>query len=54
MIYIGFGFLMVFLKTNSWSSVCMNYMLSCWAFQWGLLVSSFFHMAFTDLEEGET
>ena len=32
MIYIGFGFLMVFLKTNSWTAVGFNFLLSAWAF----------------------
>jgi hypothetical protein len=32
MIYIGFGFLMVFLKTGSWTAVGFNYLLSAWAF----------------------
>lgn len=32
MIYVGFGFLMVFLKTSSWSAVGFNYLLSAWTF----------------------
>ena len=32
MIYIGFGFLMVFLKTSSWTAVGFNFLLSAWAF----------------------
>lgn len=31
MIFIGFGFLMVFLKNHSWSSVGFNYLIACWA-----------------------
>ena len=46
MIYIGFGFLMVFLKTNSWTAVGFNYLMSAWAFQWGILCVSFWHMVF--------
>lgn len=41
MIYIGFGFLMVFLKTGSWTAVGFNYMLAAWAFQWGILCVGF-------------
>lgn len=43
MIYIGFGFLMVFLKTSSWSAVGFNYLLSAWAFQIGILSEGFWH-----------
>jgi ammonium transporter Rh len=43
MIYIGFGFLMVFLKTFSWTSVGFNYLLSAWAFQCGILSCGFWH-----------
>lgn len=32
MIYIGFGFLMTFLKTSSWSALCFNWIISIWAF----------------------
>lgn len=31
MIFIGFGFLMVFLKNNSWCSIGFNYLIACWA-----------------------
>jgi len=48
MIYIGFGFLMVFLRTNSWTAVGFNYMLSAFAFQWGILNAGFWHMVFSD------
>lgn len=41
MIYIGFGFLMVFLKTSSWTAVGFNYLLAAFAFQWGILVVGF-------------
>lgn len=46
MIYIGFGFLMVFLKTFSWSAVGFNFLLSAWAFQWGILTEGFWHQVF--------
>jgi ammonium transporter Rh len=31
MIFVGFGFLMVFLKNNSWCSIGFNYLIACWA-----------------------
>ena len=30
MIFIGFGFLMVFLKTHCWSSIGFNYLIGAW------------------------
>jgi len=45
MIYIGFGFLMVFLKSNSWTSVGWNFFLSAFAFQWAILCMGFWHRA---------
>ena len=33
MIFIGFGFLMVFLKTHSWSAIGFNYLVAAWAMQ---------------------
>jgi hypothetical protein len=30
MIFIGFGFLMVFLKSHSWSAVGFNYIVAAW------------------------
>ncbi len=37
MIFIGFGFLMVFLKHHSWSSVGFNYLIGAWAIQCGVV-----------------
>lgn len=31
MIFIGFGFLMVFLKSHSWTSVSLNMLISAFA-----------------------
>lgn len=50
MIYIGFGFLMVFLKSFSWSAVGFNYLLSAWAFQWAILVLGFWYSVFGDFD----
>ena len=46
MIYIGFGFLMVFLKTNSWTAVGFNFLLAAFAFQWGILTDAFWTQVF--------
>ena len=46
MIFIGFGFLMTFLKYHGWSSVMFNMLVSCWCIQWGILNISFFHALF--------
>lgn len=39
MIFVGFGFLMCFLKSHNWSSIGYNYLLAAWAVQitilWG-------------------
>jgi len=43
MIFVGFGFLMVFLKNNSWTSIGFNYLIACWAFQIGILFVGFWH-----------
>ena len=50
MIFIGFGFLMVFLKTHSWTSVGFNFLIAALTLQWSILVVGFWHMA---LVEGE-
>jgi ammonium transporter Rh len=46
MIFIGFGFLMVFLKTHCWTSIGYNYLIAAWALQISILLTNFFHMAF--------
>ena len=43
MIFIGFGFLMVFLKTHSWTSVGFNFLIAAYALQLTIPVLSFFH-----------
>jgi ammonium transporter Rh len=48
MIFIGFGFLMVFLKTHSWSSVGFNFIIAAYALQLTILVTAFWHMALGD------
>lgn len=46
MIFVGFGFLMVFLKTHSWTSICMNYIVAAWALQLNIIFQGFFHCVF--------
>jgi hypothetical protein len=38
MIFVGFGFLMTFLKRYGYSAIGYNFMLSCFAFLWNILV----------------
>jgi ammonium transporter Rh len=47
MIFIGFGFLMTFLKSYSWSAVAKNYLLAAWAFQLSLLSLGFWKAVVT-------
>ena len=50
MIFIGFGFLMVFLKTHSWTSVGYNFIISAYALQLTIIVAGLWH---SFLVEGE-
>jgi len=43
MIFIGFGFLMTFIKTMSWTALSYNWIISIWALQWGILSNGFWH-----------
>jgi ammonium transporter Rh len=43
MIFIGFGFLMVFLKNHSWCSIGFNYLIAAWVFQITILFRGFWH-----------
>ena len=43
MVFIGFGFLMVFLKTHSWASVGFNYIIAAWAIQCTIVFQGFWH-----------
>ncbi|XP_076873765.1 ammonium transporter Rh type A [Brachyhypopomus gauderio] len=45
MIFIGFGFLMTFLKRYGFSSVGINLLLAALGLQWGLLMQNFWHMS---------
>ncbi|MEQ2240280.1 hypothetical protein ILYODFUR_013167 [Ilyodon furcidens] len=44
MIFIGFGFLMTFLKKYGFSSVGINMLLAAFGLQWGLLMQGLWHM----------
>lgn len=41
MIFLGFGFLMVFLKSHNWSSIGYNYLIACYAIQITILWNHF-------------
>lgn len=43
MIFIGFGFLMVFLKSHCWTSIAFNYFVAAWAMQITILLAGFWH-----------
>ena len=44
MIFVGFGFLMVFLKTHMWTSVGFNYLIACWVIQLAIILIPFWRM----------
>ena len=48
MMFVGFGFLMVFLKTHCWTSVGFNFLIACWAIQVNTILSPFWHMALVE------
>jgi ammonium transporter Rh len=48
MIFIGFGFLMVFLKTHCWTSIGFNFIVACWAIQLNIVVQPAWRMMLVD------
>ncbi|NXT50245.1 RHAG protein, partial [Pluvianellus socialis] len=44
MIFVGFGFLMTFLKKYGFSSVGINMLIAAFGLQWGTLMQGFWHM----------
>lgn len=50
MVFIGFGFLMVFLKTHSWTSVGYNFLISAYCLQLSIIIVGVWH---SYLVEGE-
>ena len=51
MIFVGFGFLMVFLKCHSWTSVGFNYLIAAWSLQIAILFLGFWHFIISAHEE---
>jgi ammonium transporter Rh len=51
MMFIGFGFLYVYLKTHSWTSVGINYMIGAWSIQISILYLGFWTAIFTNTYE---
>jgi hypothetical protein len=45
MMFIGFGFLMTFLKTHSWVAIGFNFLVGCWAIQCTMLFQGFWIQA---------
>jgi len=44
MIFVGFGFIKVFLKTHQWSSVGFNFLIGVYALQLTILCAGFWDM----------
>merc|ERR1719431_830527 len=51
MIFIGFGFLMTFLKRYGLSAVSLNMLCSALAIEWSILVSGFLHLEYDNCED---
>ena len=51
MIFVGFGFLMVFLKTHSWTSVGFNMLIAAYVLQITILAVGFWHQLFHKQDE---
>jgi len=54
MIYVGFGFLMVFLKSYSWTAVGLNYLIASWSLLWCILTSAFWNEVCEQYSIGHT
>lgn len=49
MIFVGFGFLMTFLKRYSFGGVGFNFLIAAFGLQWALLMQGWFHsLDYTD------
>lgn len=48
MIFIGFGFLMTFLRRYAWSSLGFNFFIAVLAIQVSIIINGFFHRLFDD------
>jgi len=54
MVFVGFGFLMMFLKRYSNSSLGLNFFISVECVEWSILVNSFFHQLHASFEADYT
>jgi len=52
MIFIGFGFLMTFMKKYSFTSVGLNFLLAAISIQYGMLINSMVHHCFGEDDNG--
>lgn len=43
MVFVGFGFLMTFLKAASWTAVGFTYLIAVWCIQICILMTGFWH-----------
>jgi hypothetical protein len=43
MVFVGFGFLMSFLKNSSWTAIGFTYLIACWSIQICILMTGFWH-----------
>jgi len=41
MVFVGFGFLMTFLKNSSWTAIGFTYLIACWSIQICILMTGF-------------
>eukprot|EP01062_Namystynia_karyoxenos_P007571 TRINITY_DN1265_c1_g1_i1.p1 TRINITY_DN1265_c1_g1~~TRINITY_DN1265_c1_g1_i1.p1 ORF type:complete len:566 (+),score=217.29 TRINITY_DN1265_c1_g1_i1:113-1810(+) len=48
MVFVGFGFLMTFLKRYTFGGLGFNFLVSAAALQWGILCNGFWHNVFFD------
>ena len=51
MIFVGFGFLMTFLKKYGLSAVSLNMLCAVISLQWATLVLGFFHLHYKHVEK---
>ena len=51
MIFVGFGFLMTFLKKYGLSAVSLNFLVAALCIQWQVLVTGFLHLHYDKCEE---
>ena len=51
MIFVGFGFLMTFLKKYGLSAVSLNLLVAALCIQWQVLVSGFLHLHYDKCNE---